>query len=87
MLLNSFEMDENIGEDICGFRSKNLGRTKQTVEVGKETLPFWIRGRKGGRGEEDYHLVGANDGKKCRMGFGLEIMNSIYLIWNFFICI
>ena len=55
--------------------------------MGKETLPFWIRGHKGGRGEEDYHLVGANDGKKCRMGFGLEIMNSIYLIWNFFICI
>lgn len=55
--------------------------------MGKETLPFWIRGNEGGRGEKDYHLVGANDRKKCRIGFGWRVMNSIYLIWNFFICI
>lgn len=28
MLLHSFEIDEKIGEDFCGCKSKNIGRTK-----------------------------------------------------------
>lgn len=52
---------------------KDLGRRQKWAGViGKEAITILDKRKYGGRGEEDYYLISANDRKrkKSRMGFG-----------------